>query len=76
VRFKPVILHFGGNIGDGSPCIEVPLVHLCQFPLLCLFDNCLHLCSRQDLVMVDLLDNFLNNLKFFLAVESNFTKLR
>ncbi len=66
---SPVILCFGGDISDGSLCIEVSLV-LCwnrQFPLL-------HLCSRQGLVTVDLLDNFLNILKLFRALESNFTK--
>ncbi len=38
------------------------------------FDNPLHLHSRRGLVMVDPLDNFLNLLKLFLTIASNFTK--
>ncbi len=37
-------------------------------------DKCLFLHSHQGLVMVDLLNNFLNPLKLFLAVASDFTK--
>jgi hypothetical protein len=72
--FLPVILHFGGDISYGSLCIEVPLGRHHRFPLLCLFDTQSHQHSRQGLVMEDFLDNFLNILKLFLAVESNFTK--
>ncbi len=42
-------------------------------PLLCLFDNHSHLHYRQGFVTVNLLDNFLNILKLFLVVESDFT---
>jgi hypothetical protein len=73
-EFLPVILHFGGSIGDESLYTEVPLVRRRRFPLLCIFDNCLQLRSHQSLVMVDLLDNFLNILKILMAVESDFTK--
>ncbi len=38
------------------------------------FDKRLSLHSHEGLVMVDLLNNFLNPLKLFLAKESNFTK--
>jgi hypothetical protein len=34
----------------------------------------LYLHSRQGLVMVDLLDNFLNPLKLFMALANDFTK--
>ncbi len=39
-----------------------------------LFENCLYVYSHQGLVMVDLLDNFLNPLKLFLAVTNDFPK--
>jgi hypothetical protein len=48
----------------------VPLVHHRQFCLFCLFDNRLHLRSLQDLVVIGILENFLNLLKLFLAVAS------
>ncbi len=39
-----------GDIGDGSLCIEVPLIRRwCWLPLLCLVDNHLDLCSFQGL---------------------------
>ncbi len=63
----PVILHFGGDIGDGSLCVQGPLIRrrrrrvLPHSPL----GNHLYVHSHQDLVMVDLLDNFLNPLKLF-----------
>jgi hypothetical protein len=38
------------------------------------FDNPLELRSHQGLVMVDLLDNFQDFIKLFLAVASNFMK--
>ncbi len=38
------------------------------------FENCLYVHSCQGLVMVDLLDNFLNPLKLFLAVTNDFPK--
>ncbi len=58
----PVILHFGNDISNRRHCIEVPLVCHCRFS---------HLYSRQSLVSVDILDNFLNLLKLFLAVVSD-----
>ncbi len=45
-----------------------------SFLLLSLQLKCLCLHSRQGLVMVDLLDNFLNPLKLFMALASDFTK--
>ncbi len=56
---------FSGNCGDRSLCVEVPLVHHCQFSLLCLFDNSLHLSSLRYLVAIDLLENVLNFWSFF-----------
>ncbi len=43
-----VILHFCTGIGDGSLCVEVPMVRCCcrrRFPLLNIFSNCSHLHS-------------------------------
>jgi hypothetical protein len=68
-----VILHFGGQIGDRSICGEISLLPFVSPTLL--FDEPLFLHSHQSLVMVNLLDNFLNPLKLFWAVASNFTKL-
>ncbi len=61
------------DIGDGHLCVEVPPVYCrrCWFPLLCLSDNCLHQRSGQGLVTVDILDNFLNFIKLFLALASD-----
>jgi hypothetical protein len=39
------------------------------------FENRLYVHSRQGLVMVDLLDNFLNPLQLFLAVTNDFPEL-
>jgi hypothetical protein len=39
------------------------------------FDNCLQLRSHQGVVMIEVLNNFLNLHKLFLAVASDFTKL-
>jgi hypothetical protein len=38
------------------------------------FENCLYVHSHQGLVMLDLLDNFLNPLKLFLAMTNDFPK--
>jgi hypothetical protein len=59
---SPVILYFGGDIVNGSLCGGSPL------------DKRLYLHSHQDIVMVDLLENFLNPLKLYLTVARNFTK--
>ncbi len=45
-----------------------------SFLLLSLQLKCLYLHSHQGLFMVDLLDNFLNPLKLFMALASDFTK--
>jgi cellulose synthase/poly-beta-1,6-N-acetylglucosamine synthase-like glycosyltransferase len=69
-----VILHFGGDIGDRSLCVQGSLIrHRCRWFRL-LFENCLYGHSHQGLVMVGLLDNFLNPLKLFLAVTKDFPK--
>ncbi len=66
-----VILHFG----DASRCVEISLIrHRCRLYFV-LRKNAFLLHSRQSLVMIDLLDNFLNPLKLFLALESDFGKL-
>jgi hypothetical protein len=73
--FPPVILHFGSDISDESLCTELPLVrYRCRFPLLRLFSNRSNLCSFKGLVTLKIFDNFLNILKLFVAVESDFTK--
>jgi hypothetical protein len=72
--FPPVILHFGGDIGDGSLCVEVPLIHCHRrrFRFLRPFENRLYAHSLQGLVMEDLLKNFLNPLKLLLAMTNDF----
>jgi hypothetical protein len=48
-----VIFHFGSNIGNGSLCVDVPLIsHRCQSPPSLLFDYRLSLHSCQGLVTV------------------------
>jgi hypothetical protein len=70
---SPVILHFGGHIGDRGLCVKISLVGRRRI-LYFAFDKRLYLHSRQGLVMVDLLDNFLNPLKLFMALASDFKK--
>jgi hypothetical protein len=65
---SPVILHFGSHIGGKSLCDEISLI--CRsLQLKCLY---LHFC--QGLVMVNLLDNFLNPFKLLMPLASDFTK--
>jgi hypothetical protein len=72
---SPVILQFGGHISDGSLCVNISLIGGgCRRFLYLAFDKQLKLHSRQGLVMVDLLDNFLNPLKLFMGLASDFTK--
>jgi hypothetical protein len=73
---SPVILQFGGHIGDASRCVEISLIrHRChRFLYFDFRKNAFLLHSRQGLVMIDLLDNFLNPLKLFLALEGDFGK--
>jgi hypothetical protein len=72
---SPVTLHFGDNIGNESFCVEMSLIRHSQFPLLRPPSyHRLYLHSRQDLVMVDLFNNFLNLLKLFLTVASDCMK--
>jgi hypothetical protein len=70
-----VILHFSGHISDRSICGEISLIYR-RFTVspTSPFDEPLLIHSRQGLVMVDLLDYFLNPLKLFWAVVSDFTK--
>ncbi len=72
---SPVILQFGGYIGDGSLFVKISLIGGGRHRFVYFaFDKRLKLHSRQGLVMVDLLDNFLNPLKLFTALASDFTK--
>jgi hypothetical protein len=79
----PVILHFGGNIGDGSLFIVVSLIHrhhqrFCLLrPLIAYMGILVKALLKpcQGLVMVGLLDNFLNPIKLFLAVMNNLLEL-
>ncbi len=57
-----------------KPLWWVSLIRRLSFLLLSLQLKRLYLHSRYGLVMVDLLDNFLNPLKFFMALASDFTK--
>jgi hypothetical protein len=71
----PVILNFGGDTGDesvhrGASSLLPPQPISSPSP----FDNCSPLRSFEGLVTADLLDNFLNILKLFMGVESDFTK--
>ncbi len=71
----PVILQFGGHISDGSLCVKISLIGGGRRRFLYFaFDKRFKHHSRQGLVMVDLLDNFLNPLKLFMALASDFTK--
>ncbi len=61
---QPVILHFGNDISNGSPWVEVLLIHRRHWYSFFLpFYN--HLCLHflQGLVTIGLLDNFLKLLK-------------
>jgi hypothetical protein len=73
---SPVILQFGGHIGDASRCVEISLIRHCcrRFFYFAVRKNAFLLHSRQGLVMIDLLDNLLNPLKLFFALESDFGK--
>ncbi len=71
---SPVILQFSGHNGDGSLCVKISLIGRRPGFLYFAFDKRLYLHSRQGLVMVDLLDNFLNPLKLFMALARVFTK--
>ncbi len=64
--FPPVILCFGGYIGDESHCIKVFLVHHCRFLLLRIFYTAV---SQWTILTISWI-----YLKLFLAVESTFTK--
>jgi hypothetical protein len=58
-----IVLHFSGEIGDGSSYSEISLIRRRRHCF------CLYLHSHHVLVMDDLLDNFLNPLKLFWAVS-------
>jgi hypothetical protein len=73
----PVILQFGGHIANENLCVEISLIGRRRRRFLYFaFDKRLYLHSHQGLVMVQrpYLNNFLNPLKLFLALESDFTK--
>jgi hypothetical protein len=67
----PVILHFGGAIGDqsSSAMIRRPVSFTSPFA------KHLYLHSRQGLVMLDLLNNFLNLLKLFSGCGEQFHEI-
>jgi hypothetical protein len=69
-----VILHFSGNIINGSLCIEVPWISHSRFSPLH-FDNCLYLRSLQFFVTIDLIDNFLKLLKAFSDCGKQFSEI-
>ncbi len=69
----PVILHFGSKIGDGSLAVRF-LLTAGAISFTSPFDKRSYLHSCQGLVMIDCLNDFLNPLKLFVAVESDFTK--
>ncbi len=71
-----VILQFGGHIGDASRCVEISLIRhrRRRFLYFAFRKNGFLLHSCQGLVMITLLDNFLNPPKLFLALESDFRK--
>ncbi len=72
---SPVILQFGGHIGDGSLCVKISLIGGGSRRFLYFaFDKRPKLHSLQGLIIVDLLDNFLNPLKLFMGLASDFTK--
>jgi hypothetical protein len=52
---SPVILQFGGHIGDGSLCVEISLISRCRHHFFYLaFDKRFYLHSRQGLIMVEI----------------------
>ncbi len=63
--------------GDGSFYVQGPLIRRRRrrFRLLRTFENRLYAHSRQGLVMVDLLDNFLNPLKLFFGRNERFPEI-
>jgi hypothetical protein len=73
---SPVILQFGSHIGDASFCVEISLIRhrRRRFLYFAFRKNAFILHSHQGLVMVDLLDNFQDPLKVFLALASDFMK--
>jgi hypothetical protein len=66
---SPVILQFGGHIGNASRCVEISLIRHRRrcFLYFAFRKNAFILHSCQGLVMVDLLDYYLNPLKLFRA---------
>jgi hypothetical protein len=69
-----VILHFGSDINDRSGCGNISLICRRRF-FTSPFDKRLYLYSRHGLVMVDLLNNFLNPLKLFLGCGERFFEI-
>ncbi len=50
---SPVILQFGGHIGNGSLCVEISLIGRRRRFFYFAFDKRLYLHSRKGLVMVE-----------------------
>jgi hypothetical protein len=61
----PVILHFGGNIGNGSLCAEMPLFHCYCLTFYSFAFLSLIFAFSSRLVTLDLRDNFLKFLHAF-----------
>jgi hypothetical protein len=72
---SPVILKFGGHIGDGSLCVEISLIsrRRRRFFYFAFYKRLLTSFSSRPGHGRDLY-NFLNPLKLFLALEIDFTK--
>ncbi len=73
---SPVILQFGSHIGDGSLCVEISLIgrrHR-RFLYFTFYKRLLTSFTSRPGHGRDLLNNFLNPLNLFLALESDFTK--
>ncbi len=69
----PVILHFGGTIGDKSSSAMIRRRRPVSFTSP--FAKHLYLHSRQGLVMLVLLNNFLNPLKLFSGCGEQFHEI-
>jgi hypothetical protein len=70
---SPVILQFGGHIGNGSLRLEISLISRRRRRFLYFaFDK--RLSTSRPGHGRRLLNNFLNPLKLFMAFESDFTK--
>jgi hypothetical protein len=70
-----IILHFSSNISDGRLWVEISLIRHPCFPSFDFFYNRLYLHSHQGLVIIGLLDNFLDPRKVFPVRGKRFCKI-